>query len=454
MSLSLTLSTAQVLSLSVKGGQAPTLDISALKAAPVLDVCIASGAPVLSLPPHMQALAVTGPTEGLSRLWSWTLAMALLAGLGGAGFYGHGVWQAQQAQALVSESGLELSADGFLEALVQGRLDLLEAYETLGIEAADVSRSIEAAVLSGQPAVLAAVLDAGALLSNEPNAERLLVMAAATDDVALMQAVLTLTPIQASQVGEVFNEVFKNGHGALFEPLSSSPHVQAYRDSNGFGLVHFAAMVSSTDVLDRMRQAQLLDIQALANNGMSALHLVAGEDKPLTVEWLINAGLDPLAADRSGNTALSMALGASDASTLAVMVKASEAASRALITEHAQTVLEEGMTAVVEILLERGWSPHATLGNGWTPLAVAASRNHVALMERLLSVGTPVNATFVLNDVAGVTPLMLAAVNGHEEAVSILLNGGADRTMQASNGASAWALAEGQGYAALADRLR
>jgi ankyrin repeat protein len=400
------------------------------------------------------ALSALGAAQGMSRTWSWVLVLALFAGLGGGGLYGHGVWQAQQAQALVDESGLELSEDGLLQALVQGRLDLLEAYSTLGIDAADVPRSIEAAVFSGQPDVLTAVLDAGASVSNEPNADRLLVLAAATDDVALMQAVLALTPIQANRVGEVFNEVFKNGHGTLFEPLSLSPDVQAYRDPNGFALVHFAAMVSSTEVLTRMQEAQVLDVQALASNGMSALHLVASEDLPETVEWLMAAGLDPMATDRSGNTPLALALAASDEQTLALMAKASESASRGLITEHAQTVLEEGMTSVVEIMLDRGWSPHATLSNGWTPLAVAASRNHVALMERLLSAGTPVNATFVLKDVAGVTPLMLAAVNGHEEAVSILLNGGADRTMQASNGATAVALAEGQGYAALAERLR
>lgn len=454
MSLSLTPPTAQALDLQVKGRLAAALDNFKQAASPVLDLSASVPAPVLSLSQSPMALATTGAAKGMSRAWVWLLAVTFLAGLGGAGFYGHGVWQAKQAQALLAESGLELNEDGLLQALEQGRLDLLKAYGTLDIGAADVPRSIEAAVISGQPAVLTAVLDAGAMLSNEPNAARLLVLAAATDDVALMQAVLALTPIQTDQVGEVFNEVFKNGHGALFEPLSFSPEVQAYRDQNGFALVHFAALVSSNEVLGRMREAKALDVQALANNGMSALHLMVGEDKPQTVEWLLNAGLDPLAADRSGNTALSLALDAPDASTLTVMAKASEVVSRTLITEHAQTVLEGGMTAVVEILLERGWSPHAALGNGWTPLAVVASRNHVALMERLLSVGTPVNATFVLNDVAGVTPLMLAAVNGHEEAVSILLNGGADRTMQASNGASAWALAEGQGHSALADRLR
>lgn len=452
MSLSLTPATARALDLQAKGGQAAALDHAMQAASPVLDLSASVPAPVLSLSQSPMALATT--VKGMSRVWSWVLALALLTVLSGGGFFGYGAWQAKQAHALLAESGLELNEDGLLQALAQGRLDLLQAYDTLGLDAADVPRSIEAAVISGQPALLTAVLEAGALLSNEPNAARLLVVAAATDDVDLMQAVLALTPIQADQVGEVFNEVFKNGHGALFEPLSSAPSVQAYRDPNGFGLVHFAALVSSNEVLGRMLEAKVLDVQALSNNGMSALHLLVGEDKPLTVEWLLNAGLDPLSADRSGNTALSMALDASDASTLAVMAKASEGVSRTLITEHAQTVLEEGMTAVVEILLDRGWSPHAALGNGWTPLAVAASRNHVALMERLLSAGTPVNATFVLNDVAGVTPLMLAAVNGHEEAVSILLNGGADRTMQASNGATAWALAEGQGHAALVDRLR
>lgn len=454
MSLVLTPKAARALSPTVKSGPVLALDMSKRAASPVLNLSAASSASVLVLSQPLDALSANGATQVVSRTWSWVLAVALLAGLGGAGFYGHGVWQVKQAQALVSESGFELSEDGLLQALVQGRLDLLTAYNTLGIDPAEVPRSIEAAVISGQPDLLAAVLDAGALLSNEPNAERLLLLAAASNDVALMQAVLALAPIQADQVGEVFNEVYKNGHGALFEPLSSSPEVQAYRDPNGFALVHFAAMVSSVEVLGRMHEAQVLDVQALANNGMSALHLMVGEDKPQTVAWLLRAGLDPLAADQSGNTALRTALLASDASTLAVMAKASEAVGRVLINEHAQTVLEEGMTDVVEVLLERGWSPHVTLGNGWTPLAVAASRNHVDLMERLLAAGTAVNATFVLNDVAGVTPLMLAAVNGHEQAVSILLNGGADRTLQASNGASAWALAEGQGYSALADRLR
>lgn len=406
-------------------------------------------APVMALDPSVALKSMVAPSSdkgrGLALAVAGTLALSVLAAAG----YGYRAWQNEQAEQRIVEAGFELDSDGLLQVITQGHVELLQAYERLGFDVKTLPRSIEAAVVSGQPDMLAAVLAAGAELQNEPNAESLLLLAVSANQPQLMDDVLKLVPIRSDQVAEVLNEVLKQGHGGLLKPLAVSPEVQSFKDASGHSLIHFAVLAGDVALLAELHELKAIDLSARNQTGQTALHFIADEAKPEMAQWLMDQGLDPMNADQSGNHPLNIALQARDEATLTVMAKHSEAASRWLTTDHIEAVLEQGMVSVVQALLDRGWSPHVSLSNGMTPLAMAAGGNHLNLMSVLFERGVAVNATFVINDVAGVTALMLAAVNGHEEAVRALLTQGAQRDLTASNGVTAASLADGQGHSAV-----
>ena len=58
---------------------------------------------------------------------------------------------------------------------------------------------------------------------------------------------------------------------------------------------------------------------------------------------------------------------------------------------------------------------------GWTAIHHAAMKNHVTIVERLMSFSVPVDMT----DNGGRTPLWFAAFSGHVHCVDVLLKHGA-----------------------------
>jgi hypothetical protein len=78
--------------------------------------------------------------------------------------------------------------------------------------------------------------------------------------------------------------------------------------------------------------------------------------------------------------------------------------------------------AIEEVLKSFG-SPDPRNRYGWTPLMVAASRDHRSLASLLLSRGADLNA---IAESGGYTPLALAAQKGYVEMAQMLLNAGAN----------------------------
>uniref|UniRef100_A0A1I7TCN0 ANK_REP_REGION domain-containing protein n=1 Tax=Caenorhabditis tropicalis TaxID=1561998 RepID=A0A1I7TCN0_9PELO len=70
--------------------------------------------------------------------------------------------------------------------------------------------------------------------------------------------------------------------------------------------------------------------------------------------------------------------------------------------------------------------------NGRTAIQIAADYGQTAVMEYLISIGADVQA----KDKYGITPLLSAVWEGHYDAVKLLLQHGADRSIIAPDGTS------------------
>jgi cytohesin len=118
----------------------------------------------------------------------------------------------------------------------------------------------------------------------------------------------------------------------------------------------------------------------------------------------------------------------------------------------------DGDLAGVQELLDAGADVNAKDNDGWTPLHIAASKNHREIVELLIAKGADVNAAGESSSVfiwqGGFTPLHYAAVNGHKEIVELLISKGADVNAKADNGLTPRDWAIKRTHTKIADLLR
>ena len=97
-----------------------------------------------------------------------------------------------------------------------------------------------------------------------------------------------------------------------------------------------------------------------------------------------------------------------------------------------------GDFSIVQTLLNTGVNVNEKNKDGWTPLHIAASKNHRKIVELLIDNGAEVNSTGEPSSIfiwqGGFTPLHYAAVNGHREIVELLISKDAEVNSKADNG--------------------
>jgi ankyrin repeat protein len=273
-----------------------------------------------------------------------------------------------------------------------------------------------------------------------------------------------------------------------------------YRD--GQSLLHAAAARGSLPVIELLLEAKA-DIQALDANGNTPLDSAVLHGQPLAVETLlrhradvkyvhpidgrgalheacmrgfsnmvqplVEAGADPSARDRFGQTPLDIALAYKNGNVVGALLRLGQnlKESQRIAEETMESATLRGQTEIVRILVDNGFDINKPAADGSSYLNDAALKGQQKMVQMLLehgasvavrnqTGGTPLhdaalsgNANVVallldhgaaINEVereSGATPLMIAASMGRVEAVRLLLKRGANRQLRDKAGHNA-----------------
>ena len=234
------------------------------------------------------------------------------------------------------------------------------------------------------------------------------------------------------------------------------------------------ALIYSATEMAKVRA--LLDaganVNAATKTGRTALFVAAmSEPSAPIVRLLASKGADVKVRDAFGNTTLVAAAVGNDLDTIRFVLDAGvdvNEAGKMNVTPLVESAYH-GNTAAVKLLLSKGAKPNVValapvlfplefpksgpiaLGNV-TPLLAAASSEQPQLVKALLDAGADVNA----KDGRNMTPLMIAVATNRQNAavIRMLVDRGADATVQSSAGETAVDWARKLGVPAALDILK
>ena len=155
------------------------------------------------------------------------------------------------------------------------------------------------------------------------------------------------------------------------------------------------------------------------------------KDDVRAVNQLLNRGVDVGTVDREGNSLLILAIREGSAGTLKALLAArANVNSRNALGETALMLAAmRGDLEVVRQLLVQGAEVNPS--GDWSPLIYAAVKGSVEISRLLLAFGAKVNAAAASN---GLTALMMAAREGHDRLVALLLASDADPNLKSHSG--------------------
>jgi len=174
------------------------------------------------------------------------------------------------------------------------------------------------------------------------------------------------------------------------------------------------------------------------------------------VKKIVASGVDINCKDTSGNTPLILASSYSSfGHNKIVELLISRGADLYMRNDNSTNALGlatyKGNTDIVETLLASGVSPDIKINDqGATALMVAAVHGHENIASLLLEKGAKVSA----QSQDGTTPLMYAVLNRHHEVVKVLLENGADINLRNKKGQCALDLAEKKGHLRIIELLQ
>ncbi|KAL1259509.1 hypothetical protein QQF64_010086, partial [Cirrhinus molitorella] len=192
------------------------------------------------------------------------------------------------------------------------------------------------------------------------------------------------------------------------------------QDEDGDTPLHIAVVQENCQLVSwliKIYRRGLKDLDVFNNLRQTPLHLAVITHQPLLVKALLDAGADPGALDRNGQTALHLCCEHNEANCLSVILR-----------HYPQNP-----------------SPHLEMRNyeGLTPLHLAVQNGDKKLARILLKSGAEINAG---DNKSGRSPLVHAVENNFTEMVSFLIESGCDVNAQSYSGNTALHSACGRGH--------
>ena len=243
---------------------------------------------------------------------------------------------------------------------------------------------------------------------------------------ALAVAGISLHAAEIGRQAPLADAVARGDKQTVSSLLKKGADVNAVQN-DGATALHWAAYLNDADTMAMLLRAGA-KVNAKNDLGVTPLALAAQQGATAVIEQLLKAGALPNDAVNfvnAGETPLMHAARAGSVEAVKALAKA-DANVNAKETWNGQTALmwaaAEGHAPVVETLLEFGADLHARSNGGTTPFMFAVRKGNIRPVQAMLAKGAGVNEK--RPDLA--SPLLVAIVNGYEDVVDLLLEKGAD----------------------------
>ena len=231
------------------------------------------------------------------------------------------------------------------------------------------------------------------------------------------------------------------------------------RQGDGATALHWAAHWNDRETAELLTQAGA-NVNAANDNGVTPLLLACVNGSAPMVETLLRAGADPNAAMPTGETPLMKASRTGNPETVKLLLAAG-ADVNARESRQGQTALmwaaAQRHAGVVRALIAGGADVKVNTNRGFSALFFAARAGDQESVRALVGAGADVNEAVTgdtrpgvttryqnigaidaaKSSAAGMTPLLIASANGHEELSLYLLDQGADPNAADPNGMTA-----------------
>ncbi|WJX80253.1 hypothetical protein P8452_63278 [Trifolium repens] len=267
----------------------------------------------------------------------------------------------------------------------------------------------------------------------------------ASDALAVRQIVQNF--LNAARTGNL--DLLKKFAEQLDEGKNLAKTVEAIKDANKRGALHFAAIEGQTEICNYLLQDLKLNIDSKDDDGETALIHAARQGHTATAKYLIDRGADATIASNLGATALHHSAGIGDTELLEHLL--SKGINPDLESDAGTPLVwaaGHAQEAAVTVLLKHGANPNAETDDGITPLLSSVAAGSVACLELLIQAGAKVNVI-----AGGATPLHIAADNGSLELLNSLLKAGADPNVSDEDGVKPIQVAAGRGNRAAVEIL-
>lgn len=213
-------------------------------------------------------------------------------------------------------------------------------------------------------------------------------------------------------------------------------------DESGRAL-HGAAAYDRVEMINFLVENDY-DIDETDANGQTPLMVAARGNKAAAVGALLRAGADVTIKTDNNWEVFGLAANNNATAAMGVLLQSEKFGIRSPLVEAALRVAaRDSKIPSINFLIQRGVSVDATVkGVGTTPLMLAATNGHDDAVKALLAARASVD----LQNAKGETALILAASNGKKDAVKALLRAGADKSLTDNNGRTALQYATQNGH--------